>query len=131
MIYFEMFYFFLNIICAWFMVGVLFLTFAIMARSVLSDTDEDEEKNGLWTWSNFVIILYLVLLIITFIVVIGVVPTYTNRTYNFLMIVFGMYMIVNTVFLAFFLVYEAFATNTLRTLVAGTLFMFSTTIISH
>ena len=85
-IYFEMFYFFLNIVCAWLMVGTLFLTFAIMARAVFGENDDDDEGNGVWTWSNFVIILYLVLLIVTFIVVIGVIPSKTRRTYYILMV---------------------------------------------
>ena len=113
------------------MVGTLFLTFAVMARAVFGENDDDDEDNGVWTWSNMVIIMYLVLLIVTFIVVIGVIPAKTKRTYYILMFIFGLYMVFNTVMLALFLLFEGFDTAILLTLTVGTVFMFAMVIICH
>ena len=65
------------------MVGSLFLVFALMIREVF-DKDFGEERNDIFVGSEFIINLYLFLLIITFVVSISVEARRIDSIYKFL-----------------------------------------------
>lgn len=61
MLWFLMMYFVVNVVLAWFMVGSLFLVFAIMTKEVFGHFED--EQNDTIVPSSIIISLYVVLLI--------------------------------------------------------------------
>ena len=61
MLWLQMFYFVVNVVLAWLMVGSLFLVFAIMTKEVFGHF-EDEEEDTIVP-SSIIISIYVVLLI--------------------------------------------------------------------
>jgi chitin synthase len=89
--WFQLLYFFANVMFTWLMVGALFVVLAVIMRfrwetNGQDQTDGDEYE---WTAADYMILTYVILLITVFILSIGVKPAKVELLYLGLVILFG------------------------------------------
>lgn len=88
-IYLEMIYFGVNVLFAFLMVGLFFLTFSVLLRNTFPDDTEDKD---LFDIGNAFIILYFTILLVVFILSLSTKPIHVNGFYHLISVILGLYM---------------------------------------
>lgn len=119
-------YYVINVIFSWFMVGSFFLAFAIAIRKQF-----DDGSGALMNFSNWIIMSYVTLLIITFILALGVKPKRVEDAYKVIACVFGLFMLL-TAGLMFKYIFENLDSNSwIIPLMITTMLIFALNTVCH
>jgi cellulose synthase/poly-beta-1,6-N-acetylglucosamine synthase-like glycosyltransferase len=87
----QMFYYVVNIIFSWVMVGSFFVVFSILIKVVIGENESSKVISG----SSIVILIYFLLLLFVLVMSLGVRPNRVEGMYKIIACVFGIYMMVS------------------------------------
>jgi cellulose synthase/poly-beta-1,6-N-acetylglucosamine synthase-like glycosyltransferase len=82
----QMFYYVINILFSWVMVGSFYLAFLVIVKQTFS-----YDSTG-FNFGNFLVLIYFVMLILIFVMALGVKPNRVDTFFKIVAMVFGVYM---------------------------------------
>lgn len=123
----QMAYYMVNVVSSWFMVGSMFLAFAIAIRSGFGDDD----NNVAFNLSSLIIVSYVTLLMITFIMALGVKPKQAEDAYKFIAGIFGLYMLLTAGLMIKFISENLNSTDWIIPLMIATIIIFTLNTLCH